>query len=64
MQTAPPPFPDTPGLTAAAADRWRQGRGWRRFESRWTAVLPLAIVVMATAADGTCRTPADCAADH
>ncbi|MFE3113181.1 hypothetical protein ACFXKJ_18125 [Kitasatospora indigofera] len=64
MQTAPPPFPDTPGLTAAAADRWRQGRGWRRFESRWTAVLPLAIVVMASAADGTCRTPADCAADH
>ncbi|MGW4384473.1 hypothetical protein [Kitasatospora sp. NPDC004531] len=52
-----PPLPVAPALSLAAADQWRAARVWRRLESRWPALLPVATVLLAIALD---RTPERC----
>ncbi|WP_033822697.1 hypothetical protein [Kitasatospora sp. MBT63] len=66
MHTAPPPLPDAPALTTDAAATWRSGRVWQWLDSRWVALLPVMVVVVAVASDasGSCPTPASCASDR
>lgn len=61
--STPPPLPAAPPFTAAEADRWRAARVWRRLESRWLALVPLALCVLAMSAGAlptTCTAPASC----
>lgn len=45
-----PPLPSAAPLTTAAADRWRAAHRFRRLDSRWLALVPIAFVAFATAA--------------
>lgn len=55
-----PPLPAVPSLTLAAADQWCAAQVRRRLETRWLALLPVGVFVLATASGDSCTTPADC----
>ncbi|GAA2750779.1 PH domain-containing protein [Kitasatospora cinereorecta] len=55
-----PPLPAAPPFTPAAADQWRATRVWRRGETRWLALLPLAVALLAMVSDTSCPTPTAC----
>ncbi|MFD8082905.1 hypothetical protein ACFV4F_14585 [Kitasatospora sp. NPDC059722] len=48
-----PPLPSAAPLTTAAADRWRAAHRFRRLDSRWLALVPIAFVAFATAVEPT-----------
>ncbi|MEV7025862.1 hypothetical protein, partial [Kitasatospora sp. NPDC093558] len=48
-----PPLPSAAPLTTAVADRWRAAHRFRRLDSRWLALLPIAFAAFATAVEPT-----------
>ncbi|GAA4833963.1 hypothetical protein [Kitasatospora terrestris] len=56
-----PPLPAAPPFTPAAAEQWRATRVWRRWETRWLALLPVAVALLAMVSDTSCPAPTACA---